>query len=29
MAKYGFVFFNYKTREVTPMPESFRARFAG
>lgn len=29
MAKYGFVFFNYTTREVTPMPESFRARFAG
>jgi len=29
MAKYGFVFFNYKTREVTPMPENFRARFAG
>ncbi|MGP9832243.1 thioesterase family protein [Marinobacter sp. NSM] len=29
MAKYGFVFFNYKTREVTPMPESFRSRFAG
>jgi len=27
LAKYGFVFFNYKTREVTPMPESFRARF--
>lgn len=29
MAKYGFVFFNYQTREVTPMPASFRARFAG
>src|SRR5690554_4585368 len=29
MAKYGFVFVNYKTREVTPMPESFRARFTG
>jgi len=28
LAKYGFVFFNYKTREVTPIPESFRARFA-
>ncbi|MFO8142868.1 MAG: thioesterase family protein [Marinobacter sp.] len=28
LAKYGFVFFNYQTREVTPMPESFRARFA-
>ncbi|WP_323750443.1 thioesterase family protein [Marinobacter sp.] len=27
-AKYGFVFFNYKTREVAPMPESFRERFA-
>lgn len=28
LAKYGFVFFNYQTREVTAMPESFRARFA-
>ncbi len=28
MAKYGFVFFNYQTREVTPMPDSFRARFS-
>ena len=28
LAKYGFVFFNYQSREVTPMPESFRARFA-
>ena len=28
LAKYGFVFFNYRSREVTPMPESFRARFA-
>lgn len=27
LAKYGFVFFNYQTREVTAMPESFRARF--
>ncbi|OZB09644.1 MAG: thioesterase, partial [Marinobacter sp. 34-60-7] len=28
LAKYGFVFFNYQTREVSPLPESFRARFA-
>ncbi|WP_372964139.1 thioesterase family protein [Marinobacter sp.] len=28
MAKYGFVFFNYNTREVMAVPESFRARFA-
>ncbi len=28
LAKYGFVFFNYQTREVTPMPDSFRARFS-
>ncbi len=27
LAKYGFVFFNYNTREVTPVPDSFRARF--
>ncbi len=27
MAKYGFVFFNYESREVTPIPEAFRARF--
>lgn len=27
MAKYGFVFFNYRSREVTPLPEGFRARF--
>lgn len=27
MAKYGFVFFNYKTSKVTPMPEEFRAKF--
>lgn len=28
LAKYGFVFFNYHTRKVAPVPESFRARFA-
>jgi acyl-CoA thioesterase FadM len=28
LAKYGFVFFNYQTREVSPMPDAFRARFA-
>lgn len=27
LAKYGFVFFNYNRREVTPMPESFRSQF--
>ncbi|WP_317205871.1 thioesterase family protein [Janthinobacterium sp.] len=27
MAKYGFVFFNYKTSQVVPMPEEFRAKF--
>jgi acyl-CoA thioesterase FadM len=27
MAKYGFVFFNYKRGEVVPMPEEFRAKF--
>jgi len=27
MAKYGFVFFNYKRSEVVPMPEEFRAKF--
>ena len=27
MAKYGFVFFNYQTSQVTPMPEAFRAKF--
>ncbi|MTI98982.1 MAG: thioesterase [Marinobacter adhaerens] len=28
MAKYGFVFFNYHRKEVVPIPESFRSRFA-
>jgi acyl-CoA thioesterase FadM len=27
MAKYGFVFFNYKTSQVVAMPDDFRARF--
>ena len=27
LAKYGFVFFNYHRKEVTPIPESFRSRF--
>ena len=27
MAKYGFVFFNYRQKEVVPMPEDFRAKF--
>ncbi len=27
LAKYGFVFFNYKRREVIAVPESFRSRF--
>jgi acyl-CoA thioesterase FadM len=27
MAKYGFVFFNYQTSQVTPMPADFLARF--
>jgi len=27
MAKYGFVFFNYKLGKVVPMPELFRAKF--
>jgi acyl-CoA thioesterase FadM len=27
MAKYGFVFFNYKSSQVVPMPEEFRAKF--
>jgi acyl-CoA thioesterase FadM len=27
MAKYGFVFFNYKTSKVTPMPPEFLAKF--
>ncbi|HJV87476.1 MAG TPA: thioesterase family protein [Noviherbaspirillum sp.] len=27
MAKSGFVFFNYKSRKVVPMPEAFREKF--
>lgn len=27
LAKYGFVFFNYQSKQVTAMPESFRSRF--
>ena len=27
LAKYGFVFFNYQSKQVTPMAESFRSRF--
>jgi acyl-CoA thioesterase FadM len=27
MAKYGFVFFSYKTSQVTPMPAEFLAKF--
>jgi acyl-CoA thioesterase FadM len=27
LAKYGFVFFNYSSGEVTPMPPAFLARF--
>jgi acyl-CoA thioesterase FadM len=27
MAKYGFVFFNYRVKQVVPMPEDFRAKF--
>jgi acyl-CoA thioesterase FadM len=27
MAKYGFVFFNYKTSQVVAMPEEFRTKF--
>lgn len=29
LAKYGFVFFDYRAGKVMPMPEAFRARFAG
>ncbi|KPP97495.1 thioesterase family protein [Marinobacter sp. HL-58] len=29
LAKYGFVFFNYRRKSVVPMPGSFRARFDG
>jgi len=28
LAKYGFVFFNYHRKEVVPVPDSFRSRFA-
>lgn len=28
MAKSGFVFFNYKTKRVVPMPEAFHQKFA-
>ncbi|MBK1873322.1 thioesterase family protein [Marinobacter sp. 1-3A] len=28
LAKYGFVFFDYLQKKVTPVPESFRSRFA-
>ncbi|QGZ40998.1 acyl-CoA thioesterase FadM [Pseudoduganella flava] len=27
MAKYGFVFFNYRQKQVVPMPDDFRAKF--
>ena len=27
LAKYGFVFFDYERKQVTPMPDSFRKRF--
>jgi acyl-CoA thioesterase FadM len=27
MAKYGFVFYNYKTSQVVAMPDEFRAKF--
>ena len=27
MAKYGFVFFNYRLKEVVPMPDDFRGKF--
>ena len=27
MAKSGFVFFNYKTRKVVPMPDAFSGKF--
>lgn len=27
MAKYGFVFFDYKTSQVTPIPAAFLAKF--
>lgn len=28
MAKSGFVFFNYKSTKVVPMPDAFRAKFS-
>lgn len=28
MAKSGFVFFNYKSKKVVPMPDAFRHKFA-
>jgi hypothetical protein len=28
MAKYGFVFFNYLTSQVIPMPDDFRGKFS-
>ena len=28
MAKSGFVFFNYRTKKVVPMPETFHRKFA-
>lgn len=28
LAKYGFVFFNYLKKQVVPMPDTFRSRFA-
>ncbi|WP_404365933.1 thioesterase family protein [Marinobacter sp.] len=28
LAKYGFVFFSYVRKQVVPMPEGFRSRFA-
>ena len=28
MAKSGFVFFNYKSTKVVPMPDVFRAKFS-
>ncbi|HVL77019.1 MAG TPA: thioesterase family protein, partial [Noviherbaspirillum sp.] len=27
MAKSGFVFFNFRTKKVVPMPESFHTKF--
>ncbi len=27
LAKYGFVFFDYRQKKMVPMPESFRSRF--